>query len=154
MAYNCAQRSGGMCLLPQSRGGTCFCTRGALQVMRLLVNSRDGKNRDTRRETPAGAGAGRTASHRTVLLSQKFLAVRSGNDIYRPVVCRLLRVYIFIINYLFLLDKVSCIVYQSTFIIKSICKPNHTSGENYVCPPCKPLCNAFNSSENPKGCFC
>ena len=33
------------------------------RVMRLLLNSRVGKNRDTRRESPAGAGAGRTADH-------------------------------------------------------------------------------------------
>ena len=51
----------------------------------LLVYSRVGKNRDTRRESPAGAGAGRTAGHLTVLSSQKILAVRSANDIYRPV---------------------------------------------------------------------
>ena len=31
--------------------------------MLLFVNSRVGKNRDTRRETPAVAGAGRGASH-------------------------------------------------------------------------------------------
>ena len=51
----------------------------------LLVYSRVGKNRDTRREPPAGAGAGRTADHLTVLFSQRILAVRSANDIYRPV---------------------------------------------------------------------
>ena len=55
------------------------------RVMRLLLNSRVGKNRDTRRESPAGAGAGRTAGHLTVLFSQKVLAVRRANDIYRPV---------------------------------------------------------------------
>jgi len=54
-------------------------------IMRLLLYSRVGKNRDTRRESPAGAGAGRTADHLTVLFSQKILAVRSANDIYRPV---------------------------------------------------------------------
>ena len=42
------------------------------------------------RESPAGAGAGRTADHLTVLFSQKILAVRSANDIYRPVTTRLL----------------------------------------------------------------
>jgi len=57
-------------------------------VKRLLLNSRVGKNRDTRRESPAGAGAGRTADHLTVLFSQKVLAVRSANDIYRPVMHR------------------------------------------------------------------
>ena len=55
------------------------------RVMRLLVYSRVGKNRDTRGESPAGAGAGRTADHLAVLSSQKVLAVRSANDIYRPV---------------------------------------------------------------------
>ena len=55
------------------------------RIMRLLLCSRVGKNRDTRRETPAGAGAGRTADHLTFLFSQKVLAVRKANDIYRPV---------------------------------------------------------------------
>ena len=55
-------------------------------VMRLLLYSRVGKNRDTRRESPAGAGADRTADHLTVLFSQKVLAVRRANCIYRPVV--------------------------------------------------------------------
>jgi len=32
-----------------------------------------------------GSGAGRTAGHLTVLFSQKILAVRSANDIYRSV---------------------------------------------------------------------
>jgi hypothetical protein len=57
-------------------------------VIRLVVNSSVSKNRDTRRGTPAGAGAGRTADHLTVLFSQKVLAVRRGNDIYRPVIGR------------------------------------------------------------------
>ncbi len=55
------------------------------RIMLLLVYSRVGKNRDTRRGSPAGAGAGRTADHFTVLFSQKILAVRKANDIYRPV---------------------------------------------------------------------
>ncbi len=53
--------------------------------VQLLLYSRVGKNRDTRRGSPAGAGAGRTADHLAVLFSQKVLAVRSANDIYRPV---------------------------------------------------------------------
>jgi len=60
--------------------------------MRVLVYSRVGKNSrqvgagcDTRRESPAGAGAGRTADHLAVLFSQKVLAVRRTNCIYRPV---------------------------------------------------------------------
>ncbi len=38
------------------------------RVKRLVVYSRVGKNRDTRRESPAGAGAGRGASHKTASL--------------------------------------------------------------------------------------
>ena len=53
--------------------------------MMLFVYCRVGKNRDTRRESPAGAGAGRTADHLMILFSQKILAVRSANCIYRPV---------------------------------------------------------------------
>jgi hypothetical protein len=55
------------------------------RVVMLFVYSRVGKNRDTRRESPAGAGAGRTADHLSVFFSQKVLAVREANDIYRPV---------------------------------------------------------------------
>ena len=55
------------------------------RVKRLLHYSRVGKNRDTRRGSPAGAGAGRTADHLTFFFSQKALAVRKANDIYRPV---------------------------------------------------------------------
>ena len=78
------------------------------KVMRLLHYSRVGKNRDTRRESPAVAGAGRTADHLTVLFSQKVLAVREANDIYRPVRCSL------IIDHLFLLvvAEVSVLVYS------------------------------------------
>jgi len=39
----------------------------------------------TWRESPAGAWAARTAGYLTVLFSQKILAVRRGNCIYRPV---------------------------------------------------------------------
>ncbi len=58
------------------------------RIMQLFDFSRVGKNRDTRRGSPAGAGAGRTADHLTVLFSQKILAVRGANDIYRPVMHR------------------------------------------------------------------
>ena len=46
------------------------------RIMRLLVYSRVGKNRDTKRGSPAGAGAACAASHRTVLFSQKILAAQ------------------------------------------------------------------------------
>jgi len=42
--------------LAQLRGGTSFCTRGAMQDYDVVFYSRVGKNRDTRRECPAGAG--------------------------------------------------------------------------------------------------
>jgi len=48
------------------------------RIRQLLLYSRVGKNRDTKRGSPAGAGAGRTADHLTVLLSQKILAVRKS----------------------------------------------------------------------------
>ncbi len=38
------------------------------RVMMLFVYSRVGKNRDTTKETPAGAGASRGASHKTASL--------------------------------------------------------------------------------------
>ena len=46
------------------------------RIMRLLLYSRVGKNRDTRRESPAGAGAACAANHITILLSQKILAAQ------------------------------------------------------------------------------
>jgi hypothetical protein len=71
--------------LAQSRVGACFCTRGAKQGYDVICFFRVGKNRDTTRGSPAGAGAGRTADYLAVLFSQKILAVRKANDIYRPV---------------------------------------------------------------------
>jgi hypothetical protein len=38
------------------------------RIMRLLLYSRVGKNRDTKRGSPVGAGAGRGASHKTASL--------------------------------------------------------------------------------------
>jgi hypothetical protein len=58
------------------------------RIMLLFDYSRVGKKRDTRRGSPAGAGAGRTADHLAFFFSQKILAVRGGNDIYRPVMLR------------------------------------------------------------------
>ncbi len=48
------------------------------RVMRLLVYFRVGKNRDTRRETPATAGAACAAGQRAVLFSQKILAAQKA----------------------------------------------------------------------------
>ncbi len=79
--------------------------------MMLFVYSRVGKNRDTRRGSPAGAGAGRTADHLTVLFSLKILAVRRGNDIYRPV-----RHSYFLI----ILRTISSILFMASLILLSI----------------------------------
>ena len=55
------------------------------RVMRLLVYSRDGKNRDTRRESPGGAGGGPYRRLLNVLLYPEDSRGTEGNDIYRPV---------------------------------------------------------------------
>jgi len=77
---------GGMCSWRRVAVARVFALVVRCRIMLLFVYSRGGKNRDTRRESPAAAGAGRTASHKTVFFSQKILAVRKGNDLYRPVV--------------------------------------------------------------------
>ena len=69
----------------RSEGRGVFALLVRSRVKRLLLYSRVGKNRDTKRGSPAGAGAGRTTCHLTIFFSQKVLAVRSANDIYRPV---------------------------------------------------------------------
>ena len=46
--------------------------------MMLLLYSRVGKNRDTRRGTPAAAGAACAAGHFPVLFSQKVLAAQKA----------------------------------------------------------------------------
>ena len=90
------------------------------RIMMLFVYSRVGKNRDTNRGTPAGAGAGRTADHRTYFFSQKVLAVRSANCIYRPVSGSLFFIKFkvsFILKYYFLIFSI--------FHIKKILKGSY-----------------------------
>ena len=91
------------------------------RVMRLLLCSRVGKNRDTRRESPAGAGAGRTANYLTVLFSQKVLSVRKAKDIYRPVSTR---------NYL-IVTRV--LFHKSIHFLPLILKLNPKLACNLVC---------------------
>ena len=83
--YRLCLTFGGMGLLPYVAVVRVFALVVRCRVMLFFVYSRVGKNRDTRRETPAAAGAGRTAGHLTVLFSQNILVVRKGNDLYRPV---------------------------------------------------------------------
>ena len=72
-------------VLPQSRGGTRFCTRGAMQGYDVVLFVLALAKTVTPAGVPGGAGAGRTADHLAFFFSQKVLAVRSANDIYRPV---------------------------------------------------------------------
>ena len=91
-AHNYAQRSAVCGVGAESRWRVflhSWCDAG---LWCCFVYSRVGKNRDTRRGSPAGAGAGRTADHLTVLFSQKVLAVRSANCIYRPVRPRFIQI--------------------------------------------------------------
>ena len=76
---------GGMCCWRRVGVARVFALVMRCRVMRLVVNSRVGKNRDTRRESPAAAGAGRGASHEAFLFSYPLVAPRNANDIYRPV---------------------------------------------------------------------
>ena len=55
-----------------------FALEVRCMVKLLLLYSRVGKNRDTRRESPAGAGAGCAAGHRTVLFNQKIVAAQKA----------------------------------------------------------------------------
>ena len=88
VVYKLLLTFGGMGLLPCVAVARVFALVVRCRIMTLLQSSRVGKNRDTRGESPAGAGAGRTASHLAVLFCQKILAVRKGNDLYRPVMGR------------------------------------------------------------------
>ena len=81
------------------------------RIMRLLLYSRVGKNRDTRRESPAVAGAGRGASHEAFLFNYSIVAPRSGNCIYRPV-----RHSYFLI----ILRTISSILFMAALILLSI----------------------------------
>jgi hypothetical protein len=73
----------------RSEGRGVFALVVRYRVMLLFVYSRVGKNRDP----PAGGSPRRCrgqpvyAGHFPVLFSHKILAVRSANDIYRPVRC-------------------------------------------------------------------
>jgi hypothetical protein len=48
------------------------------RIMMLFVYSRVGKNRDTRRETPAEAGAACAAGYKTFIFSQNFVAAQKA----------------------------------------------------------------------------
>ena len=61
-----------MCLLPCVAVARVFALVVRFRVMQLILYSRVGKNRDTRRESLAAAEAGRTASNLSVLFIRRF----------------------------------------------------------------------------------
>jgi len=69
---------GGMCLLPCVAVARVFALEVRCRVLMLFVYSRVGKNRDTRRESPGGAGAACAAWHFTVLFSQMIFAAQKA----------------------------------------------------------------------------
>jgi hypothetical protein len=69
----------------RSEGRGAFALVMRCRIMRLLLYSRVGKNRDTRRESPAGAGAACAASHINNLFKLENSRGTEANDIYRPV---------------------------------------------------------------------
>ena len=71
MCFAFSTTFGGMCSWRRVAVARVFALVMRCRVMMLLLNSRVGKNRDTRRGSPAGAGAGRTADHSPVLFSQQ-----------------------------------------------------------------------------------
>ena len=89
---------GGMCRLPQSRGGACFCTRGAMQdcdgyyfILALAKTV-------TPVGVPGGSRGGPWRQPQNRLFSYSIVATRIGNCIYRFVSCW--AIYLLIIYYL------------------------------------------------------
>ncbi len=80
------------------------------RIMRLLVYSRVGKNRDTRRESPAGAGAACAAINGLSFCPEDSRGTEA-NDIYRPVMCRLylLNIILVFFRMAFCYASLSCI---------------------------------------------
>jgi len=69
---------GGMGLLPCVAVARVFALEVRCRIMRLVFYSRVGKNHDTKRESPAGAGAACAAGHKMILFSQKVLAAQKA----------------------------------------------------------------------------
>ena len=79
--------------LPQSRGGACFCTRGAMQgydgysfILALAKTVTPGG-------VPRGAGRAVPPTTKQSSLARRFSRYARANDIYRPVVCSLIILY-------------------------------------------------------------
>ena len=72
----CALTFGGMWRWRRVAVARVFALVVRCRIIRLLLYSRVGKNRDTKRESPAGAGAACAAGHLMVLFRQKVLAAQ------------------------------------------------------------------------------
>jgi len=76
---------GGMCMLPQHRGGACFCTRGAVQGYDVVLFILALAKTVTPVGDPGGSRGGPWRQPQNRLFSYLIVAPRSGNCIYRPV---------------------------------------------------------------------
>jgi len=76
---------GGMCMLPQHRGGARFCTRGAMQRYDLVLFILALAKTVTPVGDPGGSRGGPWRQPQNRLFSYLIVAPRSGNCIYRPV---------------------------------------------------------------------
>ena len=75
------------------------------RIMMLFVYSRVGKNRDTSRGTPAGAGAGRGASHKTASLVTQ-LSRHGAAIAYTDLLCRR-AIIVFVMLNSYLIEKLN-----------------------------------------------
>ena len=71
--------------LPQSRGGACFCTRGAVQDCYVVLLIIALAKTVTQEGVPGGSRGRPWRQLRNRLFSYPIVAPRSANDIYRPV---------------------------------------------------------------------
>jgi len=78
-----------MCMLPQSRGGARFCTRGAMQGYDVVLFILALAKTVTPAGAPGGSRGGPWRQPQSRLFSYPIVAPRSGNCIYRPVTTRL-----------------------------------------------------------------
>jgi hypothetical protein len=74
-----------MGLLPCVAVAHVFALVVRCRIIRLIVNFRVGKNRDTRRESPGGAGGGPRRQPQIIPLQLHYCRAAEGNDLYRPV---------------------------------------------------------------------
>ena len=89
---------GGMCSWRRVAVARVFALVVRCRVKRLLLYSRVGKNRDTLRESPAGAGAACAAGHNSFLFSHKILAAQKPIA-YTDLLCTVLIITVNYVHY-------------------------------------------------------